>query len=235
VNLAGEPLARRWTARRKREIRDSRVLGTALLSHALAELARPPRALISASAIGYYGDRGDEELDEGSAAGTDFLASVAREWEAATDSAVQAGIRVALLRTGVVLNPAGGALAKMLRPFKLGVAGRIGSGAQWMSWIGRQDWVRAVRFLIDSDKVSGPVNIVAPNPVPNSVFVKTLARVLGRPALVPVPATAISLLFGEMGRATLLSSQRIHPRRLVECGFDFTSPTLEAALRAEGV
>ena len=233
VNLAGESLLQRWTEGRKRRIRESRVRGTALLARTLAGLRQPPRVLLSASAIGIYGDRGEEELDERSSAGSDFLASVAREWEQATEPARAAGIRVALLRTGVVLSRHGGALAKMLLPFRIGIGGRIGAGKQWMSWIALADWIRATLFLLSSGALAGPVNLVAPNPVPNQVFAKTLARVLSRPALAPVPSGAIGLLFGEMGRATILASQRIHPRRLLEAGFEFEYPTLEGALREE--
>lgn len=232
VNLAGAPIARRWTPRRKREILESRVDSTALLARALAQLAHPPSVFISGSAIGIYGDRGDEELDEASAHGTGFLAQTTSAWENATAAARDAGIRVVLIRTGIVLSPRGGALAKLLLPFKLGVGGRIGLGTQWMSWIALEDWVSAVTFALDAD-VSGPLNLVAPNPVPNAEFATTLARVLGRPALLPIPERAIDVLFGEMGRATLLASQRVHPRRLIESGFGFSFPTLEQALRNE--
>jgi len=233
VHLAGESVAERWTPAHKRAIRDSRVGPTGLLARALAELPAPPRVLLSGSAIGIYGDRGDEELDEASAAGSGFLADVARAWEDACAPARDAGIRVVHMRTGIVLNPAGGALAKMLTPFKLGAGGTIGSGRQWMSWISLGDWLSAVEFLLAEPSLSGPVNLVAPNPVPNEEFTRTLARVLSRPALAHVPAFAIDLLFGEMGRATLLGSQRVHPRRLMEAGFEFGCPTLEQALRAE--
>jgi len=232
VNLAGAPIARRWTARRKREILDSRVDSTAVLSRAIAHLEHPPSVFISGSAIGIYGDRGDEELDEESARGTGFLADTTAAWEGAAAPAGDAGIRVVFVRSGLVLSPGGGALAKLLLPFRLGLGGRVGSGAQWMSWISLEDWVSAVLFALDAD-VSGPLNLVAPNPVPNAEFVTTLARVLGRPAVVPIPARAIDVLFGEMGRATLLGSQRVHPRRLIESGFEFSFPTLEQALRNE--
>ena len=233
VHLAGESVAERWTPAHKRAIRDSRVGPTALLARSLAALPEPPRVLLSGSAIGIYGDRGDEELDETSASGSGFLADVAREWEDASAPARDAGIRVVHLRTGIVLNPGGGALAKMLTPFKLGAGGTIGSGRQWMSWISLGDWLSAIEFLLAEPSLSGPVNLVAPNPVPNEDFTRTLARVLSRPALAHVPAFAIDLLFGEMGRATLLGSQRVHPRRLMEAGFEFGCPTLEQALRAE--
>jgi uncharacterized protein (TIGR01777 family) len=235
VNLAGEPLVQRWTDARKRRIRESRVRSTDLLARTLASLRHPPRALLSGSAIGIYGDRGEEELDEESSTGGDFLASVASDWERAAEPARTAGIRIAFLRTGLVLNPRGGALAKMLLPFKLGFGGRLGPGSQWMSWIALTDWLRAVRLLLLEEAISGPVNLVGPNPLPNEVFTKTLARVLGRPTLLPLPPAAVEILFGEMGRATLLGSQRVHPRRLLEAGFEFECPTLEGALRREGV
>jgi uncharacterized protein (TIGR01777 family) len=233
VNLAGEPIAQRWTSERKRKIRESRVAATSLLCQAIARLRRKPRVFLSGSAIGIYGDREQEELDETSAPGADFLAETALAWERATDPAREAGVRVVLLRTGIVLGRGGGALAKMLLPFKLGLGGRVGPGTQWMSWIGLHDWVAATRFLLATDAIGGPVNLVAPNPVPNAEFAATLARVLGRPALAHVPARAIDLLFGEMGRATLLASQRVHPRQLMEAGFEFDHPTLEQSLRAE--
>ena len=233
VNLAGEPIAQRWNPKRKAAIQQSRLTTTTLLAAAIAQLRRPPRVLLSGSAVGFYGDRGDEELDENSGPGSDFLAGVAVAWERAADAARQAGTRVALLRTGIVLTPAGGALKKMLVPFRFGLGGRIGSGAQWMSWIALDDWVRAAHFVLSGDTVRGPVNLVAPGPVSNAEFTTTLARVLGRPTLGIVPEAAVNLLFGEMGRATLLASQRVHPRRLIDAGFEFAHPTLEQALRAE--
>lgn len=233
VNLAGEPIARRWTAARKRAIVESRVQSTGLLARTIASLREPPRVLLSGSATGFYGDRGDEELDEESAPGSDFLAQTALAWERAAEPARTAGTRVVLLRTGIVLGAGGGALAKLVLPFKLGVGGRVGNGRQWMSWIGLADWVGAVRRLLLLDDVEGPVNLVAPNPVPNVVFTRTLARVLGRPAIAHIPAWAIDAGFGEMGHATLLASQRVHPRRLTSAGFEFGCPTLEQSLRAE--
>jgi uncharacterized protein len=233
INLAGEPIAQRWTEKHKRTIVESRVQATTLLARTIASLRDPPRALLSGSAIGIYGNRGDEELDEESSLGSDFLARTAAAWEQATEPARAAGVRVVLLRTGIVLGPGGGALSKMLLPFRLGFGGRIGSGRQWMSWIGLADWIAAARRLLVSDDLEGPVNLVAPNPVPNIVFTRTLARVLGRPAITSVPAWAIELAFGEMGQATLLTSQRVHPRRLSSVGFEFGCPTLEQSLRAE--
>ena len=233
VNLAGEPIAQRWNTKRKAAIRQSRLTTTALLAGAIAQLRTPPRVLLSGSAVGFYGDRADEELDEDSGPGSDFLAEVAVAWEQAADTARRAGTRVVLLRTGLVLSPTGGALRKMLMPFRLGLGGRIGSGRQWMSWVALDDWVRAAHFLLGADSITGPVNLVAPSPVPNVEFTTTLARVLGRPTLGIVPEVAVDFLFGEMGRATLLASQRVHPRRLVAAGFEFAHPTLEQALRAE--
>jgi uncharacterized protein len=233
VNLAGEPIAQRWTSERKSAIRSSRIAVTSLLARSIRQLDQPPRVMLSGSAVGIYGNRGDEELDEDSEPGSDYLAETTVAWENATEPARLAGIRVVLLRSGVVLNPSGGALAKMLLPFKFGVGGRVGSGTQWMSWIALGDWVGAARFLLAAETVSGALNLVAPNPVPNAEFTTTLARVLGRPTLGRVPALAVELLFGEMGRATLLASQRVHPRCLLQAGFEFAHPTLEQALRAE--
>jgi hypothetical protein len=232
VHLAGENIASgRWTAAKKARIRDSRVQGTRLLCEALAQLARPPKVLVSASAIGYYGNRGDHILQETSRAGTDFLAQVCREWEAATAPAMHCGMRVVNLRLGVVLSPAGGALAKMLVPFKLGVGGVIGSGAQYMSWIALDDTIGAIDHALHTEALSGPVNAVAPHPVTNRVFTKTLGRVLVRPTLVPLPAFAARLAFGEMADALLLASARVVPTQLQESGYDFRHAELEGALR----
>ena len=231
VHLAGAPIAVRWTTRRKREIRDSRVRGTQRIVAAMARSAPQPRVFVCASAIGYYGDRGDESLTEDSAAGSDFLARVVREWEAASSAA--AGVRVVQLRFGIVLNPRGGALAKMLPLFRAGVGGRLGSGSQWMSWIGLHDLVRVVRFAITTSAVSGSVNVVAPNAVTNAEFAATLGRVLNRPAAVPVPGFALRLMFGEMAELTMLASQRVEPARLEAAGFRFEYPSLEGALAHE--
>lgn len=233
VHLAGEPIAQRWTGDRKRAIRESRVRGTELLARIIAGMRRKPGVLLSGSAMGYYGDRGDESLDEGSAAGSDFLAGVARDWERATAAASDAGVRVVLARTGVVLSPRGGALAKLLLPFRLGVGGPIGSGRQWMSWISLHDHLRAIEHSLASSALAGPVNFVAPNPVTNAEFATTLGRVLTRPALVPVPSFALELMYGEMARATILAGQRVSPRALAADGFEFAHPTLEQALRFE--
>jgi uncharacterized protein (TIGR01777 family) len=234
VHLAGENVgAGRWTQARKDAIRTSRVAGTRLLSETLAGLAHPPRALIAASAVGYYGDRGDETLTEDSLPGTGFLADVCREWEAATRPAREAGIRVVNLRIGVVLSSAGGALARMLTPFKLGLGGVVGSGRQYMSWITLDDLVAAIHHLIPGDDVSGPVNAVSPNPMTNRQFTKTLGRVLRRPTILPLPAAIVRLLFGETGRALLLASARVLPTKLQTAGFEFSHPHLEEALRHE--
>ncbi len=183
--------------------------------------------------MGIYGSRGDELLDEASAVGRDFLAELAANWEAEADRAAPAGVRIVKLRTGLVLSPRGGALARLLLPFRLGVGGRVGSGRQWVSWIALSDTVRAIRHVMESDGLIGPVNLAAPNPVTNAKLTSTLAKVLHRPALVPVPAAALRVVFGEMSDATLLASQRMQPRRLLESGFQFDHPTLESALRYE--
>ena len=233
VHLAGEPIAQRWTPARKQAIRESRVRGTELLARTIAGMERKPGALLSGSAVGYYGDRGDELLDEASAPGSDFLAGVVREWEDATRGAADAGIRVVRLRTGVVLSPRGGALEKLLVPFRLGVGGPIGSGRQWMSWISLHDHLRVMEHALTTTTLAGAVNLVAPNPVTNAQFAGTLGRVLTRPALVPVPGFALELMYGEMARATILSGQRVLPKALVRSGFEFAHPTLEQALRFE--
>lgn len=231
INLAGEPIDHRWTAERKRRIRDSRIGGTTLLARTLATLARPPRVLLSASAIGIYGDRGDELLDESSAVGMDWLARTVAEWEAATQPAAAVGTRVVLLRTGIVLSADGAALARMLPFFRLGLGGPLGSGRQWMSWIALADVVRAVCYLLDETRIVGAVNLTAPNAVRNDEFSDVLGRVLRRPAMVPVPTLALELMFGEMARATILASQRVEPAVLRAAGFAFQFDTLEAALR----
>lgn len=231
VNLAGAPVAHRWTAERKRDIRASRVQGTEKLARAIAAMDRKPRVLLNGSAVGYYGDRGDEVLTESSAPGHDFLAGVCVEWERAATPAADAGVRVVLLRTGVVLSKEGGALGKLLPPFRLGMGGPIGSGEQWMSWIALEDHLRAIEHCLFVDTVRGAANLVAPNPVRNSHFATTLGRVLARPALVPVPAFALTLMYGEMAQETLLASQRALPDALAASGFDFRQPTLEGALR----
>lgn len=232
VHLAGESIAAgRWTDARKRAIRDSRIEGTRLLAGTLAGLARPPRVLVAASATGFYGDRGEEELDEQSAPGQGFLADVCRQWEGASAPARERGIRVVLLRTGLVLTPSGGALASLLRPFRLGAGGPIGRGRQFMSSIALDDLIGAIHFALGTEGLEGPVNAVGPHPVTNREFVRTLGRVLRRPALVPLPAPAVRLLLGEMGDALLLASARVVPRVLERAGFRFRHPRLEDALR----
>jgi uncharacterized protein (TIGR01777 family) len=234
VHLAGENVGTRWTTARRRRIRESRVGGTRLLSQTIARLRRPPRVLISASAVGIYGNRGDQILTETSPAGdpsSDFLASVSLEWEAAADPARAAGIRVVHPRFGVVLSPAGGALAKMLLPFRLGLGGRMGRGTQWMSWISIDDAVGAIHHAMETDTLRGPLNATAPNPVTNRDFTETLGRVLRRPTPFPVPAAALRLALGEMADETLLASARVLPARLLRSGYQFRHPDLEGALR----
>ncbi len=232
VNLAGESIASgRWNERRKQAIRQSRVDSTTTIAKALAGLEPKPRVLINASAVGYYGSRGDEALDETSSTGSgDFLSSVCRDWEAATEPAREAGIRVVMTRFGVILSKQGGALATMLTPFKLGLGGKIGSGGQYMSWIAIDDVVGAIVHCLNSESLVGPANIVAPEPVTNAEFTKTLGRVLSRPTIFPMPGFAAKLVFGEMGDELLLSGQRVRPARLLEAGYVFKYPELEAAL-----
>jgi uncharacterized protein (TIGR01777 family) len=232
VHLAGEGIAaKRWSDEQKRRIRDSRVKGTRLVAETLAKLPRKPSALVCASAVGFYGPRGDEELDESSASGEGFLAEVCRAWEASADPARDAGIRVVHARFGVVLSAKGGALAKMLTPFILGVGGRLGSGRQWMSWIAIDDVVGALRHAVSTPALVGPVNAVAPNPVTNAEFTRALGDALGRPTIFPMPAFAARLAFGEMADELLLTGQRVAPTRLVATGFEFRDPTLSGALR----
>lgn len=232
VHLAGESVAGgRWTKEKKGRIRDSRLRGTRLLSQTLSSLQDKPRVLVSASAIGIYGNRGDEIMREDSPPADDFLADVCKEWEAATIAAQRAGIRVVRIRIGVVLSTRGGALAQMLTPFRFGLGGVVGSGRQYMSWIALDDIVNAILFCIENDTLSGPVNGMAPNPATNRDFTKALGKVLRRPTLFPLPAFAVRALFGEMGNALLLASTRGHPTRLLEAGFRFDFPDLEPALR----
>jgi uncharacterized protein len=231
VHLAGENLAERWTAEKKARIRDSRVQGTRLLCDALAQLVRPPKVLLCASAIGYYGDRGESIVREESAPGTGFLAEVCQAWEAAAAPAVQRGVRVVYLRFGVVLSPAGGALAQMLPPFRRGMGGVVGSGKQYISWIALDDVLGAIHHALSAETLNGPVNVVAPHPVTNHDFTKTLGNVLGRPTVVPLPAFAARLAFGELADALLLASTRVVPARLQASGYTFQYPELEGALR----
>lgn len=232
VHLAGESIAAgRWNAEKKARIKDSRTKSTRLLGEALAKLQRPPRTLVSASAVGYYGSRGDEVLTEQSSSGAGFLAEVCREWEAATQPALDKGIRVVLLRFGAILSKKGGALARMLLPFRMGVGGRIGDGRQYMSWIALDDAVGAIHHALATEALRGPTNAVAPQPVTNLEFTKTLGRTLGRPTIFPMPAFAARLAFGELADELLLSSQRVQPARLLDCKYSFRFPDLATALQ----
>jgi uncharacterized protein (TIGR01777 family) len=233
IHLAGESVFGRWTAAKKKAIYDSRVLGAQTISDAVAGWQRPTQIFLSASAIGYYGSRADEPLDEDSSNGEGFLAEVAREWEGATAVARRAGARVVNLRFGVVLSTQGGALQKMLPPFRFGLGGRMGSGKQWFSWISIVDAIGAILFALDQERVRGPLNLVAPDPVTNGEFAKTLGRVLHRPAVFPVPTFIPRLVFGkEMTDETLSASQRVIPAKLAATGYNFRHPELEAAVRA---
>ena len=231
IHLSGESVAGRWTGAKKRRIRDSRVLSTENLARALALAARKPSVFVAASAIGFYGDRGDEVLTEESAGGEGFLPGVCREWEAATKAASAAAIRVVNLRTGIVLSRDGGALAQMLLPFRWGLGGRIGSGRQWWSWIHRDDLVAAVSNIVENRDLHGAVNTVSPNPVSNAEFTETLAHILGRPRIFAVPGFAVRFAFGEFATEGLLASARVVPERLLQAGFRFRYPALETALK----
>ena len=233
VHLAGAGIGdHRWNDAYKREVLESRTRGTELLATTLAGLDSPPAVMVSGSAIGIYGDTGDSAVDETAPHARDFLASVCTQWEAAAAPAAEAGIRVPLLRTGIVLSPEGGALAKLLPLFKLGAGGRMGSGRQWWSWISLADEVSVIRWLIDND-VTGPVNATAPEPVTNAEMTKTLGTVLHRPTLLPVPSFGPKLLLGsELAQALLFTSQRVVPKVLTDHHFQFAHPTLESALRA---
>jgi uncharacterized protein (TIGR01777 family) len=230
IHLAGETIMGRWSDEKKKKILDSRVIGTTNLSQALSQAEEKPKVFISGSAIGYYGTRGDEALTEASAPGTGFLAEVAEKWEEATMAAVQADIRTAHIRTGIVLSPKGGALKAMLPPFKLGLGGRTGSGRQWMSWIDLQDMVGAIHHILKNDLIQGAVNLVAPKPVRNADFARTLASVLSRPAIFPMPAFMVKTIFGEMGEALLLGSQKVEPGKLISSGYPFRYRELRASL-----
>jgi len=233
VHFSGANVAsRRWTAAFKREIRESRVQTTRVLAEALARLKAPPQVLVAASAVGYYGNRGDEILDEDSTAGSGYFPELCAEWEAATRPAEEAGIRVVHLRFGIVLGPDGGALARLAPMFRLGLGGKLGSGQQWMSWISETDAVRVALFALEHDSISGPVNVVSPEPVTNAEFALELGRVVHRPALVAAPAFALRLAFGEMADEALLASTRAVPKRLLEAGFRFVHPVLAGAFAA---
>lgn len=233
VHLAGENIASgRWSPTKKRRIRESRVTGSYLIAKTLANLDPKPSVFVCASAIGYYGDRGTVELAETAAPGEGFLADVCRDWEDACQPARAAGIRVVNVRIGVVITPQGGALAKMLLPFKMGVGGKIGSGNQFCSWVSIEDVVGAIYHVIMNESISGPLNVVSPEPLTNSEFTKVLGQVLGRPTIFPLPAFAAKLLLGEMAEDLLLSSTRVMPTRLLESGYTFRHPTFKATLCA---
>ena len=232
VHLAGENIAdARWSGAKKARIRDSRVKGTASLCRSLAQLSAPPRVLVSASAIGFYGDRGEEVLTEESPAGAGFFPQVCQEWEAATSAAADKGIRVVYLRIGVVLSADGGALAKMIVPFKFGLGGRLGDGEQYMSWIALDDLIAAIEHIIAHEELRGAVNATAPNPVTNADFTRQLGGALHRPTLFPVPAFALRLALGDMADEALLGGARVMPARLLASGFNFRYPELSDALR----
>lgn len=231
VHLAGENIAAgRWTEARKRSIRESRVGGTALLASAVAACSRPPRVFACASAVGFYGDRGDEELTEESPPGRGFLAETCLSWEAAARKAASPSTRVASVRIGMVLHPSGGGLSAMLPLFRLGLGGPVGSGRQYLSWIDRGDLAQAFRFVVETDGVEGAVNATSPSPVTNGDFARALGKALGRPAFVPAPAFALRLVLGEMAEGLLLSGARVLPRKLSAAGFRFDRPDLPGAL-----
>ena len=230
IHLAGESIVGRWTDDKKKRIRDSRVIGTQNLVRGLAAAPERPKVLVCASAIGFYGNRGDELLSEKSASGSDFLSSVCREWEAAAQPAADAGIRVAHVRIGVVLSKDGGALAKMLTPFRLGLGGPIGNGRQWWSWVHIKDVVGAIHHVLKTDLLQGAVNVVAPRPVANADFTRALAKAVSRPAMFPMPAFVARVAFGQMADELLLASQRVEPVKLVSSGYPFRFSDLSKAL-----
>lgn len=231
IHLAGASIGgHRWTAAWKRELRDSRVSATRHLVASLRRLRRPPQLFIAASAIGFYGNRGDEELSESSPAGTDFLAQLTVDWEAESARASELGARVVILRFGVILAKEGGALPQMALPFRLGLGGRIGSGLQWISWVALEDIVGVIRFALETNLLSGPANAVSPNPVQNAEFTRTLGRVLRRPTIFPAPSFALRLALGEMADSLLLASQKVFPTKLERLGFHFLYPDLNSAL-----
>jgi hypothetical protein len=233
MNLAGEEIGQRWTPDRRQRILESRICSTQVLARACASLDPHPKVLVNMSAMGYYGDRGDEQLDEGSSRGSGFLADVVEQWEAAADPAREAGVRVVHPRAGLVLHPGGGVLQRLLPIFRLGAGGTIGSGQQYMSWIGRTDAMRALAWVALHESIEGPVNLATPNPVRNAEFTSELARALRRPAIAAVPEFAVKFMFGEMGEETLLASQRLVPSVLQDSGFEYDYPVLAAALAHE--
>jgi len=234
IHLAGENVAGgSWTDERKKRIKDSRVKGTRTLIDALKRLENPPKVVVSASAIGFYGNRGDEILTEESKAGEGFFPEVCKEWEAEGEKAKEFGARVVFPRIGVVLSKDGGALEKMLTPFKFGVGGTVGSGDQWMSWVAIDDLVKMIVFAIENEEFEGAFNATAPNPVQNEEFTNTLGKVINRPTILPVPSFGVKLLFGEMGETLLLEGARILPKKLQDAGFEFEYPDLTKAFEAE--
>lgn len=233
IHLAGASIAGgRWTSARKRLLRDSRIAATHNLIDELKKLRRPPGVFVAASAIGIYGDRGDEELTEASVPGEDFLAVLTSEWEEASSRAAEFGARVVLVRIGIVLDKNGGALPRMALPFRLGAGGRLGTGRQWMSWVALEDLLAIMQYAMHSNSIAGPINAVSPRPVRNAEFTRLLAKVLHRPALFPAPAFALRLALGEMANALLLSSQKVLPKKLATLGYHFAYPDLESALWA---
>ena len=231
IHLAGENVAGlRWSDEKKKAIRDSRVFGTRTIIEALAKIEKKPTVFISGSAIGFYGDRDDDEMTETNSAGDTFLADVCKEWEAESRRAEDMGVRTVLLRTGIVLSKDGGALATMLTPFKLGVGGVVGSGKQWMSWVSLDDVIGIVKYALENEKLRGAVNVVSPHPVTNEEFTKTLGSVLYRPTFLPLPEFAVNMIFGEMGDALLLDSTKVIPKRLIDAGYEFKYTDLKAAL-----
>lgn len=233
VHLAGENISGRWTAEKKRKIRDSRVEGTKFLCEVLAELSSPPKVMLCASGVGIYGDRGDEELTEDSQTGQGFLADLGREWEGASSVLSDKGVRVVHLRSGLVLSKKDGVLKKMLLPFKLGFGGALGSGKNYWSWISLLDWLRACEWCIKNEGLSGPVNFVSPHAVTNNEFTKTLGKILKRPTFMRVPVFSLKLIFGEMAEEALLASTRVVPKKLMDNGFRFSHPKLFEFLNQE--
>lgn len=231
VHLAGESIEGRWTEKKKARIYNSRVNGAMLLSDTLADLEDPPDALISASAVGYYGDRGDEILKEDSGPGSMFLSEVCKAWEAGTEPAEKRGIRVVNTRFGIVLTPKGGALERMITAFNVGLGGKLGTGKQYVSWVAIDDLTRAISFTLNTDTLRGPINVTSPNPVTNEELTKTLGQVISRPTIMSIPAFMARLAFGEMADNTLLASARAIPAKLLAAGFKFQYPEIEAALR----
>jgi len=231
IHLAGESISGlRWTDEKKKAIRNSRVLGTRNIVDTISELERRPSVLIAASAVGFYGDRGDEILTEKSKSGKTFLADVCREWEAESRRAEDSGVRTVLLRTGLVMSKEGGALGTMLLPFKMGLGGVIGDGKQWMSWISLDDHIRVITTALENENIRGAVNSVSPEPVTNEEFTKIMGEVLYRPTFIPVPEFAVHLMLGEMGEELLLNSERAVPKRLTDLGFEFKFPDLKKAI-----